>query len=66
MDADLENLIIIVESLLNELKTIKRQKYFRNYYRKHRNRIRQKIHFGKQTHVFKTERKREDGVVYFD
>ncbi len=37
---DIQRLAILVETLMLELKSIKRRKYFRDYYRQHREKTR--------------------------
>lgn len=52
LDYDIERLIVIVHSLLDELRLIKRRSYFRRYYRKNRALIKERIRVKKRELVF--------------
>jgi len=64
---DIQRLAILVETLMLELKSIKRRKYFRDYYRQHREKIDVKAK-QKQKELSQEclKHKTTDGFVYFD
>ena len=51
---DIQRLIIIVQCLLDELHLIKKRKYFRAYYRKHREKLKTKLEKKKTELAIKT------------
>ena len=51
LDYDIERLIVIVQSLVDELKLIKHRAYFRKYYRRHREKIKERVRAKKQASV---------------
>ena len=65
---DIRRLVILVDAVMDELKTIKRRKYFRDYYRKHRNKICAKVKQKQRRILDKSIKNDEsvDGYVYFD
>lgn len=68
LDFDIERLIVIVQSLVDELKLIKHRAYFRKYYRKHRERIKERIRVKKRELLYasKPDHPAKPYVVKFD
>ena len=66
---DIQRLIVIVQCLLDELHLIKKRKYFRAYYRKHREKLKRKIEHKKADFAIKTAEvmeQREQYILHFD
>ena len=66
---DLKKLIIIVETLLDELNTLRKRKNYRKYYRKYRQKLKRNIAQKKKDLLLATESvTRKDGeiILYFD
>lgn len=59
---DIQRLCILVETLLIDLKSIKRRQYYREYYRKNREKINAKAKQKRKC----VKHRSTDGIVYFD
>ena len=66
---DIQRLIIIVQCLLDELHLIKKRKYFRAYYRKHREKLKNKVIKKKSELAIKTGERiaqEKEYIINFD
>ena len=66
IEKDIDNLVVICESMLNELKYIKRRRYYRDYYQKKKKEINKRVIENSTKLKLIDPKPKKEYIVYFD